>query len=483
MATHGLFIALGSSSTQHFEHFALALSTANRGNKEAVTAACELCLHDEGFHLSCDQGEVLVNLYKLAKQPPSRVVHLVFPRIVSGHEACRFLAANCSFEDVILTRQFFGNAFGATTELANGHYILDLSSKQDRFIIQRLMALNNSEAGNGDTPNTKKNAPQMLVTGQNGTPSNFRNVTLNRKPFKLTASFLNSAQVGILRLDYVSMTRPPPGMDPLEDKDMKRLLSLLTADEELLCKGPCEGTAAAVSLVRLVRDQELTASKKAQATAFAAFGVAPTPPESGGVGVGAASSEQAANPNILEQDSEPNKNKNESAKGVGGGDKKSKKGKGKKAKKKQQQQQQQRQGQQEGENGDYGGADGHPDNPPPTNDDADGAPKESESEHADPDYTPARTSRQRRQTEEAIAAQKRAKAEKAAAALRRAKAQREQERQQYAAQLSQFNEVNCLLPTAYCLLLFLFSYSLILLSYNECFFSFVAFCISVLHIS
>jgi hypothetical protein len=194
--------------------------------KENRTLA-KLATIDEDFAVTAEQADVLLaQLMSSNENPLSHAVETILPQVATPIDACRFLASNLSFEQLMLTRDRMDNAFRTVTGIGGGHYLVDLSKKYDRAALKKLSAQSNLEKAKrfgSDVP--------FLNTSQSANNENFRNACVNGKPRTLTTAWLESLpSAGKIRFDYVNTERMVDGVEPITDHMFERIM-----DEILFC--------------------------------------------------------------------------------------------------------------------------------------------------------------------------------------------------------------------------------------------------------
>lgn len=182
---------------------------------------------DEDFAVTAEQADVLLaELMSSNENPLSHAVETILPQVATPMDACRFLASNLTFEQLMMTRDRMDNAFRAVTGIGGGHYLIDLSKKYDRAAVKKLSAQSNLEKAKrfgSDVP--------FLNTSQNANNENFRNTSVNGKPRTLTTAWLETMpSAGKIRFDYVNTERMVDGVEPITDHMFERIM-----DEILFC--------------------------------------------------------------------------------------------------------------------------------------------------------------------------------------------------------------------------------------------------------
>jgi hypothetical protein len=187
----------------------------------------KLATIDEDFAVTAEQADVLLaQLMSTNENPLSHAVETILPQVATPMDACRFLASNLTFEQLMLTRDRMNNAFRTVTGIGGGHYLVDLSKKYDRQALKKLSAASNLEKAKrfgSDVP--------FLNTSQSANNENFRNSCVNGKPRTLTTAWLeNLPSAGKIRFDYVNTERMVDGVEPITDHMFNRIM-----DEILFC--------------------------------------------------------------------------------------------------------------------------------------------------------------------------------------------------------------------------------------------------------
>lgn len=182
---------------------------------------------DEDFAVTAEQADVLLAQQMSENENPlSHAVETILPQVATPMDACRFLASNLSFEQLMVTRDRMEGAFRTVTGIGGGHYLLDFSKKYDRAALKKLSAQSNLEKAKrfgSDVP--------FLNTSQSANNENFRNACVNGKPRTLTTAWLeNMPAAGKIRFDYVNTERMVDGIEPITDFMFARIM-----DEILFC--------------------------------------------------------------------------------------------------------------------------------------------------------------------------------------------------------------------------------------------------------
>ena len=184
---------------------------------------------DEDFHVSCDQAESLLSEFvRYDGTPVSHLIEMLLPQLATSRDACRFLAANLKFDQLVSIRFRMENAFRVITGVSGGHYSLDLSKKLDRLAARKL-----SEHCNLEKAKRLSSKYGFLNTSQTGDNDSFRNASFNGKPIILTSAWFDELpDNGKLRFDYVNTDRPVEGLEPVSQHTFRKILNgfLFTGD-------------------------------------------------------------------------------------------------------------------------------------------------------------------------------------------------------------------------------------------------------------
>eukprot|EP00603_Paraphysomonas_imperforata_P008260 CAMPEP_0114432380 /NCGR_PEP_ID=MMETSP0103-20121206/11125_1 /TAXON_ID=37642 ORGANISM="Paraphysomonas imperforata, Strain PA2" /NCGR_SAMPLE_ID=MMETSP0103 /ASSEMBLY_ACC=CAM_ASM_000201 /LENGTH=1408 /DNA_ID=CAMNT_0001602053 /DNA_START=145 /DNA_END=4371 /DNA_ORIENTATION=- len=122
-----------------------------------------------------------------------------------------------------------------------GHWRLDLSNRVQRSVMMQLIALNIVES------KASKKA-RRGDTSQKGNWCNFRNEKINSSSIEIGMEFSKSLPwSGVLEFDYVSTTRPPPGVEEISDEDFSDFIVKL----DLTTRRRCDVSRSAVKLLEL----------------------------------------------------------------------------------------------------------------------------------------------------------------------------------------------------------------------------------------
>ena len=191
------------------------------------TKLSKLATIDEDFAVTAEQADVLLAQQMSDNEIPlSHAVEIILPQVATPMDACRFLASNLTFEQLMVTRDRMDSAFRTVTGIGGGHYLLDVSKKYDRAALKKLSAQSNLEKAKrfgSEVP--------FLNTSQSANNENFRNACVNGKPRTLTTAWLeNLPAAGKIRFDYVNMERMVDGVEPITDFMFNRIM-----DEILFC--------------------------------------------------------------------------------------------------------------------------------------------------------------------------------------------------------------------------------------------------------
>ena len=229
------YVASLHVATEDKERHLRHSTTANRFRQyvpvprkaKASDKVSKMATIDEDFAVTAEQADMLLaEVMRTNETPLTHAVESILPQVATPIDACRFLASNLTFEQLMVTRDRMVNAFRTVSGICGGHYVIDLSSKYDRAAMKKLGAFSNLEKAKrfgGDIP--------YLNTSQSGNNESFRNCFVNGKPRTLTSAWTEDMpQAGKLRFDYVNTERTVEGVEPVTDHMFQRIL-----DEILFC--------------------------------------------------------------------------------------------------------------------------------------------------------------------------------------------------------------------------------------------------------
>lgn len=201
--------------------FASTMTTTLKSEEEKVNVMATLQSSSDLF-LTCEQAETLLKNFRDRQQHWISTVEKMLPQMSNTQEACRFLAQNLKFDDIVKLRLRMGFKFKAITGNACGHYFLDLSNSADRAIARKIASLNSL-----DKSKTLSETPERN-TSQEGNYENFRNGSINRKYVALSSDFFQTdPRAGKCSFDFISTVRPVRGIEPISKEAMIKLLRLV----------------------------------------------------------------------------------------------------------------------------------------------------------------------------------------------------------------------------------------------------------------
>ena len=178
--------------------------------------------------LTCEQAEVMIQNFKGHDERWLQTVQRILPNLVTTFEACRFLAQNMTFKEIMMLRMRWGSYFRALTGIATGHYSLDFTMPYDRLAGRKLGELNNLDKNKILSESQTRNTSQSLNW------ENFRNESFNGKYKQLNSKFFqDDPQVGKIRFDFVVTTRPVQGIIPVSDDGIAKMLDTVFSAEDL----------------------------------------------------------------------------------------------------------------------------------------------------------------------------------------------------------------------------------------------------------
>ena len=194
--------------------------TTMEGTDEAKEANLALTVSGDTF-FTCEQAEMLLLAFPRQKggTQNSQIIEMFLPQMTTTVEVCKFLAQNMNVYQIFELRRRWGAYFSAVTGLATGHYFLDMNLEKDRKAARRLAMLNSLQKSKAQVESSTRD------TSQNGNVENYRNACMNFSPFDCTSYFFAEMPVaGRMSFDFVSITRPVPGVEASSPESINKLI-------------------------------------------------------------------------------------------------------------------------------------------------------------------------------------------------------------------------------------------------------------------
>lgn len=201
--THCQTEAKEASTREGVERLISNLQTSSNRVKMMNMAKTGMCL-------KATEAQLLIDAL-LEETDILTALCILLPQLVDGRQAHQLIESNLDRKQRLMLQNRLGQSYGPLVGMPTGHYKLDLSEEDDRFVALRLMELANKTA-----LYRKKNG--LPDTSQKKNYFGYRNEVLNGSIFELKPEFFdNLPRFGMLELDFVSMVRPPKDTQPLSD--------------------------------------------------------------------------------------------------------------------------------------------------------------------------------------------------------------------------------------------------------------------------